>query len=254
MFMQSPKKMSSLSRIQGILRGGIFEIVPGFYQITYRGVNLFLIVEEELTLIDTGFYRSPRRIVDHIRTLGRSPEELSLIVLTHNHFDHAGGVAELRQLTRARVAIHKADVPAYEQPLYPRFLKRAFDVRPIASLRSAFALNPADIDIHLAGGEVLKPIGGLRVVYTPGHTPGSICLFSPRKRILIAGDTMSRTAGSVWLPHKTVSTNMRLAIGSIEEMAKLDFDILCFGHGHPLLGGARAEVQQMLAKIKGRDF
>ncbi len=254
MFMQSPKKVSSLSRVQGILQGGIFEIVPGFHQITYRGVNLFLIVEKELTLIDTGFYRSPRKIIDYIRTLGRSPEELSLITLTHNHFDHAGGVAELKQLTGARVAIHKADVPVHEQPPFPRFLKRALDIRSIASLRSAFILNPADIDIHLAGGELLRPMGGLQVVHTPGHTPGSICLFLLKSRILIAGDTISRTAGSVWLPHKTVSTDMRLAIDSIKEMAKLDFNILCFGHGHPLLGGARTEVQKMLAKIKSHDF
>jgi glyoxylase-like metal-dependent hydrolase (beta-lactamase superfamily II) len=252
--MQSSKKVSSLSRIQGILRGGIFEIAPGFYQITYRGVNLFLIVEEELTLIDTGFYRSPRKIIDYIRALGRSPEELSLIILTHNHFDHAGGVAELKQLTGARVAIHKADVPVREQPPFPRFLKRAFDIRSIASLRSEFTLNPTDIDIRLAGGELLRPLGGLQVVHTPGHTPGSTCLFSLGHRILIAGDIMSRTADSVWLPHKTVSTDMSSAIDSIQKIAKLDFDILCFGHGNPMLGGASAEVQKMLAKIKSRDL
>src|SRR3990172_7691189 len=80
------------------------------YQITVRGANMLLIVEDSLTLIDTGHRGSGPEIIESIKQLGRSPEEISLIILTHNHIDHVGGLAELKQITKARVAIHRTDI------------------------------------------------------------------------------------------------------------------------------------------------
>ena len=87
-----------LSRIRSILQKGVLEIIPRVYQLTDRGANIILITEEELTLIDTGLPGSLTRILDFIHSLGRSAEEIGLIIITHNHFDHAGGLAELRRL------------------------------------------------------------------------------------------------------------------------------------------------------------
>ncbi len=64
------------------------------------GVNVILIAEKELTLVDTAFHGSSTRIVDFIHSLGRSVEEISLIIITHNHFDHVGGLDELRRIAR----------------------------------------------------------------------------------------------------------------------------------------------------------
>ena len=72
------------------------EIIPDVYQLTIRGVNVILIAEEELTLIDTGLRGNSPQIIDFINQIGRSPQEISLIVSTHNHLDHMGGLAELR--------------------------------------------------------------------------------------------------------------------------------------------------------------
>ncbi|GAH19098.1 unnamed protein product [marine sediment metagenome] len=73
--------------------GSTVEIIPNVYQITLRVTNIILIAEEELTLIDTGFRGSAPQIMSFIQRLGRSPEEITLIILTHNHLDHAGGLA-----------------------------------------------------------------------------------------------------------------------------------------------------------------
>ena len=78
------------------------QIIPQVYQITFRHVNIFLIVEENLTLIDTGFRRNTQGLIDFIHALGRSPEDIKLIILTHNHIDHTGGLAALKKITNVQ--------------------------------------------------------------------------------------------------------------------------------------------------------
>ena len=230
------------------------EIIPNVYQLSIRAVNVFLVVEKELTLIDVGLYGSSAQIADFINQLGRSVEEIGLIIITHNHFDHMGGLAELRELTRAKVAAHGAGILNTDEELpFPggRGVGKLLRFRPFSSLRKHLALKPEDVDILLEGGEVLEPLGGLRVIHTPGHSPGSISFYSPGNRLLIVGDALVRSRRSLRLPHKMVSIDREQAIDSVREMAKLDFDILCFGHGRPLAGDAHAKLLQLLEKTEG---
>jgi len=230
------------------------EVIPNVYQLSIRAANIILIVEKELTLIDVGLYGSSTQIVDFIRRLGRSVEEIGLIIITHNHFDHMGGLAELRELTRARVAAHKAGIVNINEELpFPggRGIGRLLRFRPFSSLRQHLTLKPEDVDILLEGGEVLEPLGGLKVIHTPGHSPGSISLFSPGNKLLFVGDALVRSRKSLGLPHKMVSIDRTQAIDSAREMAQLDFDILCFGHGRPLTSDAHARLIQLLEKTEG---
>jgi len=197
---------------------------PDIYQITIRGANILLIVEEKLTLIDTGHRGSAPQIFEYIGQLGRKPEEISLIILTHNHIDHVGGLAELKQVTHARVSIHKTD---------------------IGERKNLPSARPEDIDIRLEGGEMLDLLGGLEVIHTPGHTPGSISLFSAANRLLIVGDAVRKRRDNLGLPFRTASFDLMQAVASIKKMSRLDLDILCFGHGLPLTDGARAKLQEL---------
>ena len=200
------------------------ESTPDVYQITIRGANILLISGEELTLIDTGRLGSAPQIIEYIHQLGRKPEEISLIILTHNHTDHVGGLAELKQVTKARVAIHKTD---------------------IGERKNMPSAKEEDIDIRLEGGEVLDLLGGLEIVHTPGHTPGSISLYSAKNRLLIVGDALRKRRDSLDLPFETSSYNQAQAVDSIRKMARLDLDILCFGHGLPVSTNARAMVTEL---------
>jgi len=241
----------TLFRKHGIIVTSTVEVIPHVYHLTIRGVNIILIAEEELTLVDTGFRGSSPKIISFIRSLGRSVKEISLIILTHNHLDHVGGLPELKKLTPAKVAAHKADISNVESQLpYSRFALRLMHIPLFTSLRPFVYAKPSDIDIWLEGGEELKPLGGLKVIHTPGHTLGSISLFSPQKKLLVVGDAINNWHKTLRLPPKMVSTNLRQAVDSVKGLAQLDFDILCFGHGRPLPTNARARVQDLVAKAK----
>ncbi len=226
-------------------------VIPDVYQLTIRGVNVILIAEEEITLIDTGLRGTSPQIIDFINQIGRSPREISLIISTHNHIDHVGGLAEMKRLTPAKTAIHRADiVDAETQPS----LTEAIRTPPLelisSKVQSAISVKFSDFDIQLSGGEVLEPLGGLEVIHTPGHTPGSISLYSRHKKLVIVGDAIRNHGKILYLPPKMASTDIAQAAESIKKIARLDFDILCSGHGRPLIKDARKKVQALVDKIE----
>ena len=240
-----------LSQIRSIKLKSTLEITPDVYQLTIGGTNIILIAEEELTLVDTGFPGSSAQLIDLIHKLGRSVEEIRLIILTHSHIDHAGGLADLRKLIQVKVAAHQADIGDTEsQMYYPEVIRKLLRIPPFSALRSIISVKPSEVDMQLEGGEVLEPLGGLKVVHTPGHTPGSISLFSPTNKLLIVGDALNEHRGTLRLPPKRVSTDLAQAIDSVKRMARLDFDILCIGHGQPLAEDARSKLQDLIEKIK----
>jgi len=226
------------------------EIIPHVYQITSRSVNIILIAEEELTLIDTGFRGSSPQIISFIHSLGRSAREITLIIITHNHLDHVGGLAELRRFTTAKVAAHKADISESESQLpYGKVARKLLHIPPFSIFRPFVYAKPSDVDIQLEGGELLSPLGGLKVIHTPGHTPGSISLLSTQKKLLIVGDALNGRHKTIRLPPKMVSTDLTQAIDSVKQIAQLDFDILCFGHGRPLTKDASDKMRDLVKKI-----
>jgi len=103
----------------------------------------------------------------------------------------------------------------------------------------------------LSRRSVLKPLGGLKVIHTPGHTPDSISLYSPGSRLLIVGDALVRRSKIPQIPHKMVSSDLVQAVDSVKKMVELDFDILCFGHGRPIMEDARARVAMLLERRGG---
>jgi len=218
----------------------------------FGGVNVVLIVEEELTLIDAGIPGGTPGIVELVRRLGRSVEEISTVIITHNHFDHIGGLPELRRLTDVSVIMHRAGLAdGHSEEPYPEGLRRLLRVFLRSPMRRRFVLESGDVDVQVSGGEVLPPLGGLEVIHTPGHTPGSISLYSAKRRLVFIGDALRRHRRKLDMPAKMVSTDLTEAVESIRKLAQLDFEVLVPGHGRPVTEGARAWVQALLERAEG---
>ena len=225
--------------------------MPEIYRIGTRfgAANAFLIVEERLTLIDTGMKGSHRKIERVVTRAGRSLNEITQIILTHCHLDHAGSVAKLKELTGASVAVHEADADYVSKLLsYPQP-----KLKPVAKLYSGImlplfntsALTP---DILLEDGASIDCLGGLKVIHTPGHTPGSICLFSSNKRVLFAGDTVRNAGNNLRLPYKMFTDDWDQAKMSVNKIAGLEVDTIYVGHGKSITQDAVSKLNNVLDK------
>lgn len=135
--------------------------------------NCYIVWDEasgEGVIIDPG--DEPDRILELSGGL-----DIKYIVLTHAHFDHAGAVPELKEATGARVALHPGDLEAYRS-VAEQAAFWGFDSGPMP-----------EPDVMLEDGDELKAGAlRLRVLHTPGHSPGGICLLGDG--VLFSGDTL----------------------------------------------------------------
>jgi glyoxylase-like metal-dependent hydrolase (beta-lactamase superfamily II) len=85
-------------------------------------------------------------------------------------------------------------------------------------------------------------------VHTPGHTPGSVCLYSRAHRLLIVGDVLQVIRGQVSLPSSVFTEDMALARRSIARLAELDVDTICFAHYPTWREGGAAALRALSGK------
>ena len=217
------------------------EIAPGVHAVRLLNVYAFLVDEPQLTLIDAGLIGSAGRVQRHIERMGRRPEDLARIICTHAHPDHIGGVRELAGEREVEVLMHQADLDGLSVTL-----RDAVANRNRGQLIAYFTRHPGEAT-PVTDGQVLPILGGLRVVHTPGHTPGSICLYAERHKLLFVGDTLQLIRGKVTFASTVFSEDLPLARSSVARMAALDVKTIAFSHYPPWRDGAN-EVLRVLAK------
>jgi glyoxylase-like metal-dependent hydrolase (beta-lactamase superfamily II) len=191
-----------------------------------------LVYPDGLTLIDAGLPKSSGRILGYLRSLGYQPGDLKRILITHADIDHIGGLASLKKATQTRVAAGAAEAEAIRAGESSRSLSRngilgAF----MGALSKIIKPQPCPVDEILVDGQVLRILGGLVVLATPGHTPSHISLWQAQRKILFSGDSIVVRAdhfepyqtSTVWKPD--------LAVQSYRLQAALAPEIVCGGHG-----------------------
>jgi glyoxylase-like metal-dependent hydrolase (beta-lactamase superfamily II) len=149
-----------------------------------RFVNVFIVEGEDLTLIDAGVKGSEKAIFQKVRSIGRRPQEITKLILTHSHPDHIGAAPEVVAATGCEVLAHGAEREWIERPAFQKV------ERPVPGFDTLVS-GPVHLDAVLKDGEVIK-VGSstLTVVHTPGHSKGSITLWSPSSRTAITGDAV----------------------------------------------------------------
>ncbi len=206
--------------------------------------NPYLIIDPDgLTLIDTGIPRSDKKIISFIRELGKSPQDLKRIILTHADLDHVGGLVALHQVTGARTYASQIEADAIAAGKPSRVIKRkGFSLRRLMfTVLSPFMKpKPFNVDEILVEGQSLPILGSLQVVATPGHTPGHISLFAPSVGILFCGDSMVANADGLHGSRPGLTWDDAHARESERKQAGLGATIVCSGHG-PVVMDARGK-------------
>jgi len=213
-------------------------------------VNSFAFVEDDgsVTLVDTGVRKAPPKIVAGLAAVGKHPRDVQRIVLTHAHPDHAGGAAEMARRTGAPVSVHDGDRSWCEagevlaKPRETSFLGRLM-MRASKPTFEAFAPGPA-----LHDGEVLPVAGGLRVVHTPGHSPGHVALLHEPSGVLITGDSIFNVL-RLRLSPKSLCADFQMTKQTAHRLGELDYDVAAFTHGTEVRDNARERVRAFLRAV-----
>ncbi|MBI4317523.1 MAG: MBL fold metallo-hydrolase [Chloroflexi bacterium] len=165
---------------------------------------------------------------------GIQPEEIGLIINTHCHPDHCEAAPELKKRTGAPIALHRGDKVLYAQAVGKRY--NGDDDAGEAVTEPDIYLEEGDLRLGSPDPITLK------VLHTPGHSPGSISLYWPERKTLIAGDVVFyRSFGR----YDTYGGDLLTLKDSITRLSKLDVEYLLTGHpyGHPGIIKGKREVE-----------
>lgn len=232
------------------------QISDGVYSMGHQKggqVRAFLLDDgTDLTLIDTLFETDARLVLEQIKRIDRTVNDLKHILLTHAHRSHLGGLAELKRMSGATVYAHEweADIIAGERKAQapPRLLLRPYaGYLRVYPLQVAFALGldshpPCPVDRTLEDGD---QVGSVQVLHTPGHSPGHLSFYWPERRVLFAGDAVCTwpSFGAGW---PALNLNLVQHHASLSRMAKLDAQVVGVGHGDPITRGAAARLRSLV--------
>ena len=170
-------------------------------------------------------------IFREMQGLGVNPRDVARIVITHTHPDHIGGLPDFHKSSEPEVLVHRAEA---------RFVE-SIGVPPEKILSDGDVVNVGSCSLH--------------VIHTPGHSPGSICLYEPGRKILFSGDTVfAYGIGRFDLPGGSI----RQLASSISRLLRLEVDLLLPGHGNIVLKGAsrnlEANYRYALSLMEGRGI
>jgi glyoxylase-like metal-dependent hydrolase (beta-lactamase superfamily II) len=211
------------------------EIISGVHVLKNSFVNLYLILEPEgLTLIDTGMPKSGAKLVlETIQNLGRKPTDLKRILITHADPDHTGSVKALKAATGASIYASRHDGEKMALGLLGRpgkgiagFMSKIFLAAP----------PPQAADVFLEDGQELPVLGGLKAIFTPGHTLGHVSYFSSSRKILFAGDSLNTMGNKLQFADGPFTDDFVQGQNSVRIEAALGAEIVCCGHGVPMQG------------------
>jgi glyoxylase-like metal-dependent hydrolase (beta-lactamase superfamily II) len=230
-------------------------VADGVHLVRGSDTNWVVLTEgESVTLVDTGYPGDRERLLDSLAAVGRSPGDVTAVLITHAHSDHLGNAEFLRRTYGIPVVAHEAEVPHarrefLHQATVGRVARNAWrpGVLPWA-VRALASGGVTDVKVGearaFAGTGPLDLPGRPVPVHTPGHTDGHTSFHLPGTGVVISGDALvsghptSRRAGPQLLPAMFHHRRDR-AVASLGTLAALSADVLLPGHGPAHHGAVR---------------
>ena len=199
-------------------------------------VNAFLLKSDKgFVLIDTGIPKQREQLENELKSAGCTPENLTLVIITHGDDDHTGNAAFLKEKYHAKIAVHPGDIDQTENGL---FLKRKVTSVLFKIIMTIVMftkkLNPAfpkfKTDIQLSDNQRLDEYGlAAKIVHIPGHTKGSIGVLTDDGDFF-AGDTFVNFRKPATA---SIIQNEKELSESIDKIKKLNITTIYPGHGKP---------------------
>lgn len=191
---------------------------------TANNCNTYFMDGDKKVLIDPGHYHLFDHVQDELDRLSLSPADMDMVIITHGHPDHMEGV-RVFQGTTTLVAVSSWEME-FIKTVAPHYEK---------------ALGIADFEPQVLLQEGDLNVGSLtfKVIHTPGHSPGSICLYWPERKVLFTGDVVfNQGIGRTDLP----GGNGAQLKQSIRRISRLDAEYLLTGHGDMVMGREAVEA------------
>jgi glyoxylase-like metal-dependent hydrolase (beta-lactamase superfamily II) len=192
------------------------------------------------TVVDAGLSLRwcNRKLRRGLTEIGAGPATITRLVATHAHVDHAGGLSRLAAQTGAPVAAHEREAIYLRDGKVPRLASGRGGKFPKLTVAEEFL-----------DGTLLPDAGGLRVVHTPGHSPGHVSLVHEPTGVLVTGDALFNVRGVRYSP-RSLCTDPDTNRKSADALGDLDFEVAAFTHGPEIRSGAKDAVR---AFLRGRE-
>ena len=196
--------------------------------------NVYLILDKRPILVDTGMMAGPtlkniKKFID--------PGKIEMIVLTHCHHDHSGAAPALKEATGARLLLSEKEAGAVGDDMACvayLFGQQAADYKVDATLKEGMVLDTGEWK--------------LRVLETPGHSPGSLCLYEEKEKVLFSGDTVFPD-GNIGRTDMFGGNTPEL-VRSIERLTALDVKTMYPGHMEVTSRDVNRQIQMSLRFAK----
>ncbi|MDH4122769.1 MAG: MBL fold metallo-hydrolase [Thermoplasmata archaeon] len=200
--------------------------------------NSYLVRDKKCILVDVGTDQNIDLLVKSLMRDG-SPDRIDKIVLTHTHFDHAGGANRMSEITGAEIFVHPSEGERMSSGDLSVTISRLF-----SGNMDPFDWKPID-----EGSKIDVGSTELSVLHLPGHSEGSIGLWHEASRSLIAGDTVFADGG---IGRYDLPTGDFVSLkSSISRLAGLKVKNLYPGHGRIVLEKGHEHIVESLGYVSG---
>jgi glyoxylase-like metal-dependent hydrolase (beta-lactamase superfamily II) len=221
-------------------------------------VNVYLIEDGRgITLIDAGIPGQWSDLMTELDDMGRSPDDIRGIVLTHADSDHLGFAERLRTEHGVSVFVHEADadqatgeVKKKNPPWGSVKIGPLLSFLWYAGRRGGMKVDPVGEVTEVVHGETLDLPGDPRIIHTPGHSPGSIAVYSAAVDALFVGDAMTTRhvlTGSEGPQPAPFTLEPEAAMASLDRWSGVQARWMLPGHGYPWDGGVAEAVARIRA-------
>lgn len=235
-----------------LMAGLVVPLAPGVWRIRLIRdlVNGFIFRDDDgqVTLVDMGVKSSGPKVMAALSTIGSGPGDVTRLLLTHAHPDHAGGAAHVARETGRPFGIHEDDAKfarSGQSPPSDPSLRLGALVNRLKGGRQDF--EPLEVAETFVDGQVVPVAGGLEVAHTPGHSPGHAAFLHRDSGVLITGDSIFNVVGLRW-PVKAFCTNFVMTTQTAERLTTLDYETAAFTHGTELRDNPRVAIGNFLAR------